>query len=89
MFLKRINKYFPDEIRMKLGRSYSDYEASQRRSSFESLSGYMDTSGSAVHATVSDEAAASISMQEQEKKLGALYGTIIGNGGEDDGQISF
>ena len=86
---KRINKYFPDEIRMKLGRSYSDYEASQRRSSFESLSGYMDTSGSAVHATVSDEAAASISMQEQEKKLGALYGTIIGNGGEDDGQISF
>lgn len=25
---KRINKYYPDEIRMKLGRSYSDYEAS-------------------------------------------------------------
>ena len=24
---KRINKYYPDEIRMKLGRSYSDYEA--------------------------------------------------------------
>ena len=45
---KRINKYYPDEIRMKLGRSYSDYEATQRRSSFESLSGYMDTSGSAV-----------------------------------------
>lgn len=30
---KRINKYYPDEIRMKLGRSYSDYEATQRRSS--------------------------------------------------------
>jgi len=72
-----------------LGRSYSDYEATQRRSSFESLSGYMDTSGSAIPSTVSDEAAASISVQEQEKKLGALFGTIIGNGGTDDGQISF
>ena len=85
---KRINKYYPDEIRMKLGRSYSDYEATQRRSSFESLSGYMDTSGSAVPATVSDETAASISIQEQEKKREALLGTIIGNGGEGDGQGS-
>ena len=64
---KRIVKYYPDEIRMKLGRSYSDYEALQQRSSFESLSGYMDTSGGAVPATVSEELAASISMQEQEK----------------------
>ena len=68
---KRINKYYPDEIRMKLGRSYSDYEASQRRSSFESFSGYMDTSGSAVPATVTEEVAASISMQEQEKNAKA------------------
>ena len=83
---KRINKYYPDEIRMKLGRSYSDYEATQRRSSFESLSGYMDTTGSTVAATVSDEAAAAISIQEQEKKREALLGTIIGNGGEGDGQ---
>lgn len=74
----------PDEIRMKLGRSYSDYEALQQRSSFESLSGYMDTSGGAVPATVSEELAASISMQEQEKKRETLFGTIIGNGGDDD-----
>ena len=32
---KRIVKYYPDEIRMKLGRSYSDYEALQQRGSFE------------------------------------------------------
>lgn len=75
---------YPDEIRMKLGRSYSDYEALQQRSSFESLSGYMDTSGGAVPATVSEELAASISMQEQEKKRETLFGTIIGNGGDDD-----
>lgn len=83
---KRINKYYPDEIRMKLGRSYSDYEATQRRSSFESLSGYMDTTGSTVASTVSDETAAAISIQEQEKKREALLGNIIGNGGEGDGQ---
>lgn len=83
---KRINKYYPDEIRMKLGRSYSDYEATQRRSSFESLSGYMDTSGSTVHSTVSDEAAATISIQEQERKRETLFDTIIGNGGERNGQ---
>ena len=83
---KRINKYYPDEIRMKLGRSYSDYEATQRMSSFESLSGYMDTAGSTVASTVSDEAAAAISIQEQERKREALLGTIIGNGGEGDGQ---
>lgn len=82
---KRINKYYPDEIRMKLGRSYSDYEAAQRRSSFESLSGYMDTSGSTVSSTVSDEVATTISIQEQERKWEALRGTIIGMGGEDDG----
>lgn len=81
---KRIVKYYPDEIRMKLGRSYSDYEALQQRSSFESLSGYMDTSGGAVPATVSEELAASISMQEQKKKRETLFGTIIGNGGDDD-----
>ena len=86
---KRVNKYYPDEIRMKLGRSYSDYEASQRRSSFESLSGYMDTSGTAVPATVSDEDAASISLQDQERKRDAMMGTILGNGGEVDGQTSF
>lgn len=83
---KRINKYYPDEIRMKLGRSYSDYEATQRRSGFESLSGYMDTTGSTVASTVSDETAAAISIQEQEKKREALLGNIIGNGGEGDGQ---
>ena len=83
---KRINKYYPDEIRMKLGRSYSDYEATQRMSSFESLSGYMDTAGSAVASTVSDEDAAAISIQEQERKREALLGTIIRNGGEGDGQ---
>ena len=48
------------------------------------LSGYMDTSGGAVPATVSEELAASISMQEQEKKRETLFGTIIGNGGDDD-----
>ena len=85
---KRINKYYPDEIRMKLGRSYSDYEVAQSRSSFESLSGYMDTSGSAVPSTVSDEVAATISIQEQERKRETLLGTIIGNGGEGDGQGS-
>ena len=83
---KRINKYYPDEIRMKLGRSYSDYEATQRMSSFESLSGYMDTAGSTVASTVSDEDAAAISIQEQERKREALLGTIIRNGGEGDGQ---
>ena len=82
---KRINKYYPDEIRMKLGRSYSDYEATQRRSSFESLSGYMDTSGSAVPSTISEEVAASISMKDQERKRETLYGTMIGNGGDEDG----
>ena len=85
---KRINKYYPDEIRMKLGRSYSDYEATQRMSSFESLSGYMDTAGSTVASTVSDEDAAAISIQEQERKREALLGTIIRNGGEGDGQGS-
>ena len=83
---RRINKYYPEEIRMKLGRSYSDYEAAQRRSSFESLSGYIDTSGSAVPSSVSDEVAAAISVQEQERKREALLETIIGNGGEGDGQ---
>lgn len=83
---KRINKYYPDEIRMKLGRSYSDYEALQQRSSFESLSGYLDTSGDAVQATVSDEMAEYISRQEQEKKRESLLGSIIENGGEDDGR---
>ena len=85
---KRINKYYPDEIRMKLGRRYSDYEATQRMSSFESLSGYMDTAGSTVASTVSDEDAAAISIQEQERKREALLGTIIRNGGEGDGQGS-
>ena len=82
---KRINKFYPDEIRMKLGRSYSDYMAIQERSSFESLSGYQDTTGDSVAATVSDEAAAAISMQEQAKRREALFGTIIGNGGTVDG----
>lgn len=81
---KRVNKYYPDEIRMKLGRSYSDYEATQRKSSFESLSGYMDTSGSAVPSTISEEAAASISAEEQDKKRETMFGTIIGDGGTAD-----
>ena len=82
---KRINKFYPDEIRMKLGRSYSDYMAIQERSSFESLSGYQDTTGDSVAATVSDEAAAAISMQEQARRRESLFGTIIGNGGSVDG----
>lgn len=83
---KRTNKYYPDEIRMKLGRSYSDYMATQERSSFESLNGYMDSQGDDVQATVSDEAAASISMQEQEQKRTSLFGSIIGRGGDDNGR---
>ena len=83
---KRINKYYPDEIRMKLGRSYSDYEAIQRQSSFESLSGYVDTSGSAIPATISEEDAASISAREQEKKREAMLGTMLGIGEGEDGQ---
>ena len=75
---KRIVKYYPDEISMKLGRSYSDYEALQQRSSFESLSGYMDTSGGAVPATVSEELAASISMQEQEDRMYPIEMTLQG-----------
>lgn len=82
---KRINKFYPDEIRMKLGRSYSDYMAIQERSSFESLSGYQDTTGDSVAATVSDEAAAAISMQEQARRRESLFGTIIGNRGTVDG----
>lgn len=82
---KRINKYYPDEIRMKLGRSYSDYEALQRRSSFESLSGYIDTSGSTIPATISDEAAASISAEDQERKRETLFETMMGSGGDENG----
>ena len=82
---KRYNKYYPDEIRMKLGRSYSDYEAIQRQSSFESLSGYMDTSGSAVPSTISEESAASISAKEQDRKRESMLDTIIGIGESEDG----
>ena len=45
----------------------------------------MDTAGSAVPSTVTDEAAAAISMQEQAQRREALFGTIIGNGGNIDG----
>ena len=83
---KRTNKYYPDEIRMRLGRSYSDYMATQERSSFESLSGYMDSQGDNVESTVPDEAAASISIQEQEKKRTSLFGSIISRGGDDNGR---
>ena len=82
---KRRVKYYPDEIHMKLGRSYSDYVAAQRSASFESLSGYTDTSGSAVPATISEETAASISAQDQERKLETLMGTIIGKGENSNG----
>ena len=82
---KRIVKYYPDEIRMKLGRSYSDYEAIQRQSSFESLSGYIDTTGSAIPATISEEAAATLSEREQERKREEMLDTIIGNGESGDG----
>ncbi len=85
---KRINKYYPDEVRMKLGRKYSDYMATQERSGFESLSGYMDTTGATVSATVTDEAAAAISARAQEQRREALFGTIIGIGGEGDGENS-
>ena len=82
---KRVNKYYPDEIRMKLGRSYSDYMAAQQTSSFESLSSYTDSTGTAVPSTVSDEAAAGISIREQEQKRAEMLGTIIGSGGENNG----
>ena len=82
---KRINKYYPDEIRMKLGRSYSDYMAAQQTSSFESLSSYTDSTGTAVPSTVSDEAAAGISIREQEQKQAEMLGAIIGSGGENNG----
>lgn len=82
---KRVNKYYPDEIRMKLGRSYSDYMAAQQTSSFESLSSYTDSTGTAVPSTVSDEAAAGISIQEQEQKRAEMLGAIIGSGGENNG----
>lgn len=83
---KRINKYYPDEIRMKLGRSYSDYMVSQERSGFESLSGYRNTSGETVPSTVSDETAASISKREQDQRRTDLFGTIITSGGEGNGE---
>ena len=82
---KRINKYYPDEIRMKLGRSYSDYMAAQQTSSFESLSSYTDSTGTAVPSTVSDEAAAGISNREQEQKRAEMLGAIIASGGENNG----
>ena len=82
---KRINKYYPDEIRMKLGRSYSDYMAAQQTSSFESLSSYTDSTGTAVPSTVSDEAAAGISIREQEQKRAEMLGANIGSGGENNG----
>ena len=44
----------------------------------------MDTSGDIVPSTVSDGMAASISIQEQEKKRETLLGSIIGNGGDSD-----
>lgn len=84
---KRVNKYYPDEIRMRLGRSYSDYEALQKRSGYESLSSYIDTNGATIQATISDEDAAAISIQSQEDKRAALFGTIIGKEGEENGQI--
>lgn len=83
---KRINKYYPDEIRMRLGRSYSDYEALQRRSGYESLSSYIDTSGATIQATISDDDAAAISIQAQEDKRAAIFETIMGKGGEENGQ---
>ena len=82
---KRVNKYYPDEIRMKLGRSYSDYMAAQQTSSFESLSSYTDSTGTAVPSTVSDEAAAGISIREQEQKRAEMLGAIIASGGENNG----
>ena len=82
---KRVNKYYPDEISMKLGRSYSDYMAAQQTSSFESLSSYTDSTGTAVPSTVSDEAAAGISIREQEQKRAEMLGAIIGSGGENNG----
>lgn len=83
---KRINKYYPDEIRMKLGRSYSDYVAMQQRSGFESLSGYTDTSGADIPASTSDEKAAMISAREQEMKRQALMGSLLSDRGDDDGK---
>lgn len=83
---KRVNKYYPDEIRMKLGRSYSDYVALQERSSFESLSGYTDTGGTAVPSFMSDEETAAISARAQEQKRRELIGSMIIDRGEGDGQ---
>lgn len=83
---KRVNKYYPDEIRMKLGRSYSDYVALQERSSFESLSGYTDAGGTAVPFSMTDEEAAAISARAQEQKRRELIGSMIIGRGEGDGQ---
>lgn len=82
---KRINKYYPDEIRMKLGRSYSDYMSIQERSGFESLSGYTDSSGTEIPSSLTDEDAASISAGEQEKKREQLIGQMMMGKGEGDG----
>jgi hypothetical protein len=82
---KRTIKYYPDEIRMSLGRSYSDYEAIQRQSNFESLSGYTDTSGTLIPSTISEEAAASISAREQERRREEILDTLMGKGAEEDG----
>lgn len=81
---KRTVKYYPDEIRMKLGRSYSEYAAIQERSQFESLSGYTDTDGNSVASNVTEEMAASISAQGQQQKRAELLGNLM-NGGEGNG----
>ncbi len=78
---KRYNKYYPDEIRMRLGRSYSDYAAAQQRSGFESLSGYTDSSGVDVPSSISEEDAAALSVQKQEHMMEGLLGTVL-KGGE-------
>lgn len=83
---KRVSKYYPDEIRMKLGRSYSDYVALQERSSFEPLSGYADTGGTAVPSSMPDEEAAAVSARTQEQKRRELIESMIIDRGEGDGQ---
>ena len=46
---------------------------------------YTDSTGTAVPSTVSDEAAAGISIREQEQKRAEMLGAIIASGGENNG----
>lgn len=75
---KRINRYFPDEIRNNIGRSYADYAAKQKASGFESLTNYSDSHGQNVDANVDEDEAMMISNTEQERSREELLDRLIG-----------